>query len=261
MNRNQNLFAVLALGVAASVAPAMTSAQTVPVAAGKTWSGYAGAGVASFPKYTGGKGAEINVVPLLLFEYKETFYVDFLRAGVRLWTSEDKKLALGIAAEPRFGFKAQDGVLLSGMAKRKSSIEVGPSLEWETKLASFNVAMFSDVTGASKGASLRATVYKQFIDTAQWDIGAYAGLEREDRKVTNYYFGVPAAEVTASRALYQPGTATHWTLGVSGAWKFSPRYALMFGIQNTRLGAASANSPIVETRNAPIAYVGLGWQL
>jgi len=35
----------------------------------------------------------------------------------------------------------------------------------------------------------------------------------------------------------------------------------MMGVQNTRLGGAAANSPIVETRNAPVAYIGLGWSL
>ena len=45
------------------------------------------------------------------------------------------------------------------------------------------------------------------------------------------------------------------------AWKFTPRYSLMMGVQNTRIGSPAVNSPIVETRNAPIAYIGLGWNL
>ena len=225
------------------------------------WTGYAGAGVIAFPKYSGGRGADTFAAPLLMFEYKETFYVDLVRAGVRLWSSADKKLAFGLAAEPRFGFKPGDGPRLAGMAARRDSIEAGPSLEWETPVASVNVAWFGDVTGASKGASLRASVYKQFVDSAQWDVGAYVSAERVSAKVVNYYFGVPAAEVTANRALYAPGAATHLSVGLSAAWKFTPRYALLMGVQNTRIGGAAANSPIVETRNAPMAYIGLGWTL
>ena len=261
LHQNVNLLAALALGVALSLAPAKSIAQTIPAAAGKAWTGYAGAGLGVFPKYTGGKGTEAVPVPLLLLEYKETFYVDFVRAGVRLWSSDDKKLALGLAAEPRFGYKAGDGALLGGMNRRRHSLEAGPNLEWETRFASISVGLFSDVTGASKGSSLRALAYKQLIDNTQWDVGVYAGLEREDRKVTNYYFGVQTAEANANRAAYQPGAASHGTLGIAGAWKFSPHYVLLFGIQNTRLGGAAAGSPIVETRNAPLGYVGLGWQL
>lgn len=225
------------------------------------WTGYAGAGAGSFPRYTGGKGVDVTPVPLLMFEYKETYYVDLMRAGVRLWATDDKKFALGLAAEPRFGFKARDGALLTGMAKRRHSIELGPSLEWETPAVSLNFAWFHDVLGASKGSSWRVSAYKQWVNTSNWDVGAYASIERESARVVNYYFGVPATEVTASRALYAPGAATHLSLGLQAAWKFSPRYSLLMGVQNTRIGSAAANSPIVETRNAPITYIGLGWNL
>ena len=257
---NFQIFAAVLSAVIVGM-PILSQAQSIPSAAGKAWTGYAGAGVGMFPKYTGGKSIDAVPVPLLLLEYKETFYVDFVRAGVRLWSTGDKKFAVGIAAEPRFGYRAGDGTRLTGMSTRRHGLEVGPNLEWETKFASFSLGVFGDVTKASKGVSTRALVYKQLIDNAQWDIGVYAGLERESSKVTNYYFGVQAAEANAARAQYQPGAATHGTIGISGAWKFSPRYALLMGVQNTRLGATAANSPIVETRNAPIAYFGLGWQL
>ena len=239
--------------------PVVSLAQSA--GAGKDWTGYVGAGPIAFPKYSGGKGVDTIVAPLLMFEYKETFYVDLVRAGVRIWSSADKKLALGLAAEPRFGFKAGDGVRLTGMATRRLSLEAGPNLEWETSLASFNLGWYGDVTGNSRGASARVSAYRQFVNTSSWDVGAYASVDRASAKVVNYYFGVPAAESTPGRALYLPGAATHWTLGLSGAWKFSPRHALLVGLQNTRLGGAAAGSPIAETRNAPVGYVGLGWTL
>ena len=67
---------------------------------------------------------------------------------------------------------------------------------------SLNLAWFADVTGASKGQSLRASAYKQFVNTSSWDVGAYVSAERTNAKVVNYYFGVPASEVTAARALH-----------------------------------------------------------
>jgi outer membrane protein len=237
------------------------AAQAQSAGAGKDWTGYVGAGAASFPRYTGGKGADVTPVPLLMFEYKETYYVDLLRAGVRLWSTDDKKLAFGLVAEPRFGFKARDGGRLAGMAKRRHSIELGPSVEWETRAVSLNFAWFNDVMGASKGSSWRASAYKQWLNTSTWDVGTYVSIERESARVVNYYFGVPAVEATATRALYVPGAATHLSIGAQAAWKFTPRYALLMGVQNTRIGSAAANSPIVETRDAPIVYIGLGWNL
>lgn len=244
--------------------PAESQAQAVregDAKPGKDWTGYAGAGAFVFPKYTGGKGYNVWPAPLLLFEYKETLYVDLLRAGVRFWSSDDKKIAIGLAAEPRFGYRSGDGARLTGMASRRLSVEAGPSFEWETPLVSVNLAYFGDATNASKGTSLRGSLYKQFVNTPEWDFGAYTGFDRTDAKVTNYYFGVQGAEATALRPAYQPGASTHWQAGITAAWKFSKPYTLLFGVQNTRLGSAAANSPIVETRNATMGYIGLGFAL
>ena len=233
-------------------------AQMRPLA---QWKGYAGGGAITFPKYTGGRASETIAAPLLMFEYKETVYVDLVRAGIRLWSNADRSLAFGIAAEPRFGFRAADGARLAGMATRRDSIEIGPNLEWETPSLSMNVAVFGDVNGASGGASLRVGAYRQLIDSSRWDAGVYAGIDRANAKVANYYFGVRGDEATPARPFYQPGAVTHLTVGVSTAYRFSQRHALLFGVQTTRLGAGAAASPIAEVRNAAIAYVGLGWRL
>ncbi len=224
------------------LAPLACGAQSAPKPA-SDWTGYAGFGGVSFSRYTGGKASEVFPAPLLMFEYKETYYADLMRAGVRLWSSADKKLAFGLVAEPR------------------NSIEMGPNLEWETPLVSLSLAWFNGVSRDSRGSSLRLSAYRQLINTSRWDVGVYATVEQESAKVVNYYFGVPASEATATRAAYAPGLATHWGLGLQGAWKFSDRYALMMGLQDTRLGAAAANSPIVETRHTPVVYFGLGWTL
>ncbi|MDB5803286.1 MAG: MltA-interacting MipA [Betaproteobacteria bacterium] len=257
------LLGALGLCLAGAVQAQSTGAPQAQAAAApaKDWTGYVGAGALAFPKYVGGKGTEVWPVPLLQFEYKETVYVDLLRAGVRLWSSEDKKFALGLAAEPRFGYKSGDGSRLAGMAERNLSVEAGPSLEWETPLVALNLAYFTDVTGNSKGGSLHGSAYKQIVDTPKWDIGPYVGFERISAKVANYYFGVPTAEATINRPAYQAGASTNWNIGLSGAYKFSAPYALMFGVQNTHLGNGAGTSPIVETRNATMGYIGLGWTL
>lgn len=238
--------------------PAFGVAQTTGPA---TWKGYAGVGPITYPKYTGGKQTETILAPLISAEYKETVYLDIVRAGVRLWSSGDRKMALGLAAEPRFGFKAGDGTRLTGMATRRDSIEVGPAFEWETAVASINLAYFGDATNRSKGESLRGTIYRQLLNSPRWDVGLNAGFDRINAKVATYYFGVSPGEVTPTRPSYQAGATTHLLLGASGAYKFGGGYELMFGLQGTRLGRAVTASPIAETRGALLGYVGLGWSL
>lgn len=87
------------------------------------WNGTAGAGFIVFPQYTGGKKLQTWLIPLLSINYNETFYVEIERVGVYVLASDDKKIGLGLAVEPRFGFDASAGSRLAGMATRRNSIE------------------------------------------------------------------------------------------------------------------------------------------
>lgn len=73
--------------------------------------------------------ARVLPVPLLSISYNDTFYVELLRAGVYLHSSEDKKKGLGLAIEPRFGFSSKDGARLAGMSTRRTRLERGPSFD------------------------------------------------------------------------------------------------------------------------------------
>jgi outer membrane scaffolding protein for murein synthesis (MipA/OmpV family) len=96
---------------------------------------------------------------------------------------------------------------------------------------------------------------------ARWDMSWTIELSRLDSKIVGYYFGVAPSEVTPTRPLYQPGASTDVTLWITGQYNLTKRDALMFGAHVTRLGAASADSPIVESRQALLLYLGLGLNL
>jgi outer membrane protein len=244
--------------------PTPACAQTEPAPAEGNpagWSGTAGAGPIVFPRYTGGRAFETLPVPILSVQYKETVYVELIRAGVYLWSSQDKKMGLGLAAEPRLGFHASDGALLNGMATRRHSIEAGPSFDWETKVISLNVSYFNDVTHASRGNSLRVSLYKDLVKNQQWTLGALLGASRLSSRVANYYFGVQAAEATASRPYFQPGADTNIVYGVDGSYKIDKGHTAVFGINTTQLTGNAANSPIVQTRQATLLWLGYAWNL
>jgi outer membrane protein len=224
----------------------------------KSLEGYLGAGVMFNPKYTGSASYRMFPLPLAILDYEDTYYIHLDRAGARLWSNKDKTMAFGLAGEPRFGFRPKDGARLSGMAIRRTSIEGGPSFEWETPELSFTAAYFRDLSGASGGQSLQLSFYHQLIDNGPWDVGAYVDFDRANRKIVQYYFGVRADEITATRPYYQPGGTVNSSLGLSGAYKLNKKYALLFGGELNYLGAAAADSPIVEQRNGYMGYIGLG---
>lgn len=208
------------------------------------------------PRYTGGGAHETDPIPLAMIEYKETAYIHFDRAGVRLWNSADKKMALGIAAEPRFGFHAGDGARLAGMSTRRDAIEGGAAFEWELPPLSLSAAYFTDWSNTSGGRSFRFSMGRQLANSGPWDLGVYVDLDYADARIAQYYFGVRTDESTATRPAYRPGAALISFLGFSGAYKLDMRHALLFGGEMSRLGAAA--SPIVRRRTGAMGYFGLG---
>ena len=224
----------------------------------KLLDGYLGAGVMSYPVYDGSTHNQIVALPLIFAEYREIFYIDLLRAGVRVWHNDAKTLAVGISAEPRFGYHATDSVYVKSMATRHDLLEGGPTLEWELPEVSISIAYYHDWTSVTDGYSVRFSAYHQLWDNALWDIGSYIDIDHADSRTISYYYGIRPNEATQSRPAYKPGGATNYALGFTGAYKFNRTYALLFGWEANILGTEAANSPIVQRRVGITTYIGFG---
>ncbi|MBI3715124.1 MAG: MipA/OmpV family protein [Betaproteobacteria bacterium] len=239
----------------------ITLAQTADPDRHEGWNGTAAFGPIVFPKYTGGNGNRVWPIPLLSIDYNETFYVEIQRVGVYVLASDDKKIGLGLAAEPRFGFAKGDGARLAGMATRRDSLEGGITFDWDFDVVAFSLGYFNDLNRTSRGNSMRASIYKPLVKNQHWDFGVLLAFDRLSAKVADYYFGVPANEASAARALFHPGAGTNASLGISGTYNLDKRNSIIFGVIGTHLGAYAAASPIVETRKANMYYLGYGWRL
>jgi MipA family protein len=225
------------------------------------WSGTLGAGPVFVPKYAGGKDLQALPLPIAYVTYNDWFFVNLYRAGTYVWGSEDKKEGISFSIEPRLGFHASDGAKLAGMSTRRGSLSGGLTFDRQGDLGALSLGYFSDLSNASRGGYVDGLFNRPLISDGRWDVSGTIELSRLDSKVVNYYFGVTPSEVTAARALYQPGATTNVTLWITGQHKFTKQYAFMFGANVTRLGSAAAHSPIVERRLAPLVYLGLGINL
>jgi outer membrane protein len=225
------------------------------------WHGTIGAGPVFVPKYAGSSHIEALPLPIAYVDYNDQFYVNLFRAGAYVWSTADKKTGISFAVEPRLGFGAGDGAKLAGMATRRGSLQGGPTFDTEGNWGALSVGYFTDLTGASHGGYLDALYSKQLLKNERWEVNGAVELSRLDSKITNYYFGVRPTEATPGRATYQPGATTNATFWLTGKYNLTRQYALMLGANVTQLGSAAANSPIVERRQVPLFYVGLGWNL
>jgi outer membrane protein len=218
-----------------------------------------GLGIGVLPATSGSNELRTMVLPVIQASFGERFYINALRAGVWLVDSDDRRLRFGLAADARSGWDADDSTRTKGMHDRDFSVDVGPALRWQTDYGTLNAQWGFDSGGASKGQSVQVQFVRTLIRGPGLRLNGLVGLTWNDRRMYDYYFGVSPTEVAPGRPAYRAGSGTQWQAGINGAWPAGQRGSVLFGLMATRLGDAQADSPIVETRLQPLAYLGYGW--
>ena len=215
-----------------------------------------GFGVAVLPKTSGSDEFRVLALPIINANYGDRFYVNALQAGVWLLDSDDKRLRFGMATQARFGWDADDGKLTRGMKDRDFTFDLGPTVRWQTDYGTFNAQWGFDIGGASDGQTVEFQYIKNLIRGSKFKLNGSIGATWNNRKFNDYYFGVGANETSPSRPAYSAGSGTEYKLGLNGSYAVGEDSFVLFGTSVTRLSDEQADSPIVETRMQPFAYLG-----
>lgn len=215
-----------------------------------------GIGVGFIPKTSGSKDFRGVVLPVINANYGERFYVNGLQAGVWLLEADDKSIRLGLSADARFGWDADDSSRTKGMHDRDMSVDIGPVLRWQTSLGTINAQWGFDAGGASKGQNVQLQFIRSLYRSETFRVNGMAGIQWNDKKFNDYYFGVDQDETRSDRPAYQAGAGTQFQIGVNGIYSVKENHALFFGVMVTRLGREQSNSPIVETKTQPMGFLG-----
>ena len=114
-----------------------------------------GLGVGVLPKTSGSEEYRALVLPIINANYADKYFINALQAGAWLLDSDDKRLRLGLAAEAKFGWDAEDGRRTLGMDDRDFAVMLGPILRWQTDIGTFNAHLTTDITGKNNGQQLQ----------------------------------------------------------------------------------------------------------
>ena len=160
------------------------------------------------------------------------------------------------------GYKSSDGAIFNGMATRKPSVLVGVGTKFITPVGQVWLEAGSDVAGASKGLRTEVGLGWRF-DTAsalgKWSLTPYVSAQNNSAKLVNYYYGVTAAEATASRSAYDAGSTTNFNLGMSASTELGSNFSLVLGARYRSYGSSIRQSPLVDSAgglsgNASLMY-------
>jgi len=215
-----------------------------------------GLGVGMIPKTSGSKDFRTIVMPVINANYGERFYINGLQAGVWLLESDDKRLRFGMSADARFGWDADDGKLTKGMHDRDFSVDIGPILRWQTEYGTINAQWGFDAGGASKGQNIQLQFIRSLYRSENFRLNGMVGLQWNDKKFNDYYYGVNADEVRSGRPSYNAGAGVQYQLGINGIYSVKKDHALFFGVVANRLSNEQGDSPIIETKTQPMGFVG-----
>ena len=202
-------------------------------------------------------GNRYDVLPLYLYE-GEQFFLHANRYGVKLKQGDTQRFDLFI--EQRLeGFPADRlPASLAGMANRDSGIDLGLSWRYRQPWGTVQAEFLHDISGFSKGSEARLG-YTYDWRSGPWSLRPSLSLALRDARLNNYYYGVRPGEATTSRAVYSPGAGLNTTLGLYGSYELSQRWRLLAGVSATVLDRTVKDSPIVQKRVLPGAYLGAAY--
>lgn len=239
------------------------------------WEAGIGVATVSFPAYRGSDQRHNFLLPSPYFVYRGEF-LKADRDGVRaeLFDSDRAELTFSVALSPP---ASSDEIRArAGMPDLKANVELGPQLNltlWRTEnrarqlklLLPMRAAFTLEKQSRSLGWVVHPKLNLDITDLSGlpgWNLGMQLGPLFGDRKQHNYFYGVDAADATASRPAYAAGGGFAGMQYVVGVSKRYPKHWVGAFLRYDNLGGARfADSPLVRTKNYVAAGMAVSWIL
>lgn len=263
MKKYNVLFNPLLLALTVTLCTSALAEDVQPLADILQIPGSAGLGLAmraSASPYSG-VSVRYDLLPLNLYE-GDRLFLRTNRAGLKLLNQGDRTSGqrLDVYIERRLeGFTTEDlPASLAGMASRGTGLDLGLAYQMRQSWGTLRAEMVKDVGGASSGYEARLG-YGYEWRSGPWTLRPDVSVSWRDAKLNDYYYGVRANEVITGRAAYAAGSGAQAQLGLYGSYQATERWQLLAGVSATVLGSSVKNSPIVQKRVLPSAYIGAAY--
>lgn len=120
-----------------------------------------------------------------------------------------------------------------------------------------------DISGHSKGltADLEFEIPIYSIGE-KFVLSASTGMHWQSSDYTQHIYGIEGAQIDISkgRVAYQPGSATNYSVGLTGMYALNQNWTLIGGYHFVRLDDSIENSPLIEDDKMQSAYLGAVYQ-
>ncbi len=197
------------------------------------------------------------VAPLVRYE-GEKFFFRGTRGGVRLTKSDTYELT--VFGQARLdGYNPKDSTFLTGMAKRKASLDLGVASTWTSqKIGQFELSVAADALNRSSGLEA-ALGWNGRFSAGGWTFIPGASVSWKNANLIDYYYGVRANEVLPGRAAYSGRSAVTPEVSMLATHKLGERWSLFARASHAWLPSAITDSSIVNSDSTTGLFLGVGY--
>jgi outer membrane scaffolding protein for murein synthesis (MipA/OmpV family) len=194
-----------------------------------------------------------DLVPLYLYE-GEHFFARGASGGFHIVNNDDYEL--NVMARYRFQQLDPDrNEFYEGLEERRQTLDAGVEFRMSKAWGELAVNWLTDTLDRHNGQQAQVT-YRYRFETGRWSISPFITWTYQDKKLTDYYFGVSEAEATLDRPQFSAGSSQWNTFGLNTAWHFSDRIVFFANVAFAGADSEVWDSPLVEESNMSQLFIG-----
>ena len=230
-----------------------------------------GIGVAGLrlPDYRGSDQYRAYALPLPYVVYRGK-WLKADREGARALLVDVDRVKVDVSVAASVPTRSRDNVAREGMPDLPATGEIGPNVNITLyRAAGAKLDLRLPVRGAITfqsspkfiGATFSPNLNLDLIEVAGgWNVGLLAGPLFGNRKYHEHFYGVDPIYATATRPAYRAsGGYAGWQALAATSRRFGNTWVGAFVRYDSLAGAVFEDSPLVRSKHAVTAGVGISW--
>jgi outer membrane scaffolding protein for murein synthesis (MipA/OmpV family) len=216
----------------------------------KDWSGMVGATALYKPQYIGDDDEQASAAPVIVVDYKDTFYFNIDRGGWWFWKpNEAWRVGAVLQIRPQ-AWDKDDGHLRdvkplpAGFDDPDTEVEPGVNVR-------FKMDRFTAEAQVTSGEDTNALVELKYnlMQTSQFVVTAKLGVEYLGEDEVNYqWYG--------DKGSLDNDSATNISLGLNAIQTLNPNWKLLYGVKTTSLDDEIDDSPVGQDDTYTVVSFG-----
>jgi outer membrane scaffolding protein for murein synthesis (MipA/OmpV family) len=216
----------------------------------KNWSGMLGLTALYKPQYIGDDDEQVTGAPIIVVDYKDTFYFNIDRGGWWFWKPNDAWRAGALLQIRQQAWDSDDGHLrrVKPLPNNFDDPDTGaePGLNARYKMDRFTAE--AQVT-SGEDTNMKLDFKYNLMQTEQIVVIANVGVEYLGEDEVNYqWYG--------DKGSLDNDSATNLYLGVSAIQTLNPNWKLLYGVKTTSLDDEIEDSPVGQDDTYTVISLG-----